>query len=715
MESPIRNDEVKSVGLVQVLTPEQTEEQSRAREAEPQTDPVVIELAGHIRKCFTAADTAKRAGKKPIQTRLLQCSRQREGEYDPEKQALIDKQGGTNIYMMLTDIKCRAAESWLKDIMLPSGERPFAIESTPIPELPPDVVEGIYAGVQKFFQQNIASGRINPNDVGELGPKAVEKMRADLLKEIKKEGKKAAEQMTVEVNDQLTEGNWYQALSDLIEDVCSFPTAFIEGPIIRKKKVLEWHETPDGVGYTPIPIEKIVREYERFSPFDAFPSPGARSVQDGYFIRRLFYRRSDLMGMIGVEGFDETAIRNVLIQYGDGGLRSWIHDDNERAEIENKPNEDQDPEGKIECLKFWGNVQGSMLKEWGMNEQEIPDPDVDYSIVAYAIGEYVISARINPHPLGGRKLFSTSFKKKNDSIWGKCPPEMMRDIQDICNSCARAIVNNMAIGSGPQVWMIRDRLPIGQDAEDMFPWKIWPFESDKVKGRADVPMGFFQPTVITEKLLALYQYFFEQASEVTGIPAYIYGSDKIGGAGKTASGLSMLMGAASKGLRSVAKNIDEGAIAPSVKEHWLHVMVNEPSKARGDVKIVARASEYLIQQEQISLRRNEFMQTTTNPIDAAIMGNGGRAYLLRERAKDLKLDTDKIVPDDETIAQNDANAKIQEIMMVLSQKLNIPVENLMAIAMGQGGGMAPGKKPTNLDVAGNPLQGKAAQTVGNRG
>ena len=66
-------------------------------------------------------------------------------------------------------------------------------------------------------------------------------------------------------------------------------------------------------------------------------------------------------------------------------------------------------------------------------------------------------------------------------------------------------------------------------------------------------------------------------------------------------GLSMLMNAASKSLKAVAGNADNGLIKPSIEEHWLHIMLNEPEEARGDIKIVARASEYLIMMEQLQI------------------------------------------------------------------------------------------------------------------
>ena len=46
--------------------------------------------------------------------------RQRNGEYEPDKLAAIQAQGGSEIYDV-NQVKCRGAESWLRDILLDSG------------------------------------------------------------------------------------------------------------------------------------------------------------------------------------------------------------------------------------------------------------------------------------------------------------------------------------------------------------------------------------------------------------------------------------------------------------------------------------------------------------------------------------------------------------------------------------------------------------------
>ena len=88
--------------------------------ADRQADSVVLGLTSHLRLCW---DAAKRS-RKPLETIMLRALRQRNGEYEADKLQQIHQQGGSDIYMMITEVKCRAAESWLRDILLDQGTPP---------------------------------------------------------------------------------------------------------------------------------------------------------------------------------------------------------------------------------------------------------------------------------------------------------------------------------------------------------------------------------------------------------------------------------------------------------------------------------------------------------------------------------------------------------------------------------------------------------------
>jgi hypothetical protein len=681
--------------------------------------PVISSLAGHVRAALTAAHTAK---EHDVTQRLLSCLRAREGKYDGETAALIAEQGGTDIFMMLTDTKCRALEGWLSDIMLPSGERPFAVEPTPIPSIPPELVERFETMFQQHYMQlsyeQAAMNGVPPENVT-IDPehyqeyrKAEEKNLIDMLVE---QAEKDASDLERHIADELFEGGWYKTLSELIYDFSTYPTCFMEGPIYKRKPSIEWFPSLDGsvLKSKPRVVNKIVKEYDRISPFDVFPSPGSRTIQDGDLCIRKRYNRRDLEKLRGVPGYNADIINTVLQHYANGYQENFTFD-TEVEDLQDRPNYRHDPEGHIDCIKFYGSVQGFKLLSWGMSSKQITDPFMDYQIICYMVGHYIIGAKLNPHPLGRRNIYSASFERKNDSVWGKSPPELMEDIQKICNSLARAICNNAAIASGPQVYQLADLIPAGQENTNIYPWKIWKFSGEKLKGLGGTqrPMEFYQPAVIAGELQILYDYYFKQGSEVTGIPAYIYGSDRVGGAGKTASGLAMLMESAGKGLRNAAKNLDEGIIAPSVEEHWLDLMLSRPDLAKGDSRVKPRGSEYLIQMAALQMRRKEYLDATNNATDMQIIGPGGRAELLRENAKALKMNPEKIVPPPEKMLSTMVDQQIQAVIQRLAQAMNVPPEQIIAMIQqpaNQGQGQQQPGQPQEQNVAGGPPAGMEAR------
>jgi hypothetical protein len=673
----------QQMGLVLVQSGDDLNRQDEMRkEAEKkQHQPIITNLAAYVR---TVWERNKRA-KESIERELLRDMRQLNGEYDPDVLAKIEAQKQPPIYMMVTSIKAFAAKSWLKDIMLLSGERPFNLDPTPIPDLPEGVRQKAAAQLQQAFMQLQAMRQDAPQTQEEAEKvmlQAAEKMRETLLKKLKEKADEDAETLTDEVDDDLTEGGWYQMLHRFIDDIVDKKTAFVMGPIPKKKKVLEWATDEEG-GAHPMIVEKVVDSWENPDGLDVYPSPGMKDLQNGDLIVRIRFTRKELNEMIGTPGFDENAIRLVLWDYGQGGLREWLSTDSERnAILDSTDDNSGNPDHKIDCLKMWASIQGRMLLEYGMTPEQVPDPDLDYEAVVYLIGNHVIGARLNSHPLKKRNIYGTSFRPKNGSIWGDGVPGVMRDIQTMCNAAARAMARNMSIASGPQVGYNVSRLPPGANITNIYPWKIWQFTDSEVNTNTP-PMMFFQPNMHVDELLKVYQYWYDQASEVTGIPAYVYGSADVGGAGETASGLSMLMNSAAKGLKSVAQNIDMYCITPTVEEAWLQIMLYNPKKARGDIKVVARASAYLLVMEQLMVRRNEFLQLTNNPTDMAIIGNQGRAEILRETVKTLKIPVDRVVPDRESIEQQTKQQELQNIAQNISQALGVPPEQAMAMMMGQ--------------------------------
>jgi hypothetical protein len=178
----------------------------------------------------------------------------------------------------------------------------------------------------------------------------------------------------------------------------------------------------------------------------------------------------------------------------------------------------------------------------------------------------------------------------------------------------------------------------------MHPWKIWQVTNDPM-GSSSPAVRFTQPDDNAQTLMAVYDKFARLADDHSGIPAYLYGDLNVQGAGRTSSGLSMLMGAAGKGIRQVVGHIDGDVIKPIVHRQFVYNMrYDEDETIKGDAQVLAKGAINLAVKETVNVRRIEFLNATANQVDMEIVGKDGRAAILREIAKGLQMPVDEIIP-----------------------------------------------------------------------
>ena len=681
---------ITSYGGVVAISQKRLSQEARAKVEERQAEPEIQSLVQYLRQCWWKARDHKRMTVEPD---LFSNLRQRKGEYDPDKLAKIQQQGGSEVFMTLTGNKCRSASSWIKDVYLgQQGDRPWTVGPGNYPELSDDVHQQIIAQVQQAMQRALAAGyQPQPGEAYELA----QTIKTQTLSAMKEEAARRAERMGDKMEDQLLDGGWMQAMADFIDDLVTFKAACLKGPVVRRQRKLTWEAGPNGT-YAPQVQDQLVPEFERVSPFDIYPSPDSYGVEDGYLFQRHRLTRRSLLALKGVEGYDNDAIDYVLDQYYLQGWTEWLFGDAERADVEGRspPFLRGNPDERIDALQFWGSVNGRrLIDDWHMSEKDIPDPNDDYEIEGWLINQTVIKCMLNPDPLRRRPYYVTAYAKEPGNFWGTALPEVIADIQAVCNATARALVNNMGISSGPQVAVTVDRLPPGEDVTNVYPWKIWQFTSDPT-GSQQKPIEFFQPNPMVAELMGLYEKFEQKADDYTGIPKYLVGGETTGGIGRTSSGLSMMLQNAGKAIKQVVTNIDVDVTEPLLKRLYdFNMRYATDPDLKGDIDIVVKGANAVVAKDALHLRRNEFLQATSNPIDMQIVGAEGRATVLREIAKGLDLDTDKIVPD-------------SEMMKIRAASINQNIAAQNAPKPGAPG--APGSPPSGQQ----PLQANGAPHPG---
>jgi hypothetical protein len=615
-----------------------------------QQSELVLGLVAYVKSCWNPA----RIAKKPIENIMLRALRQRNGQYEADKLQQIKGQGGSQVYMMLTEVKCRGAESWLRDILLDTGTPPWDLTPTPIPDLAPDQLEelkNLFA--QKVIKDMQAKG-VAPTveEMAELEEVVSQDFRFAVLQE----AQNRADKMKLKINDQFAQGGWADAFNEFITDMVTYPSAFVKGPVVRRQRILGYSKGQDGSTIVE-GTERLGPEYERVNPFNIYPEPGITHINEGYIFEHHPMSRSQLADLIGVPGYDDEAIREVL-KIGNG--QSWINEDTklQEEEQERKYYSYESPTETFDALEFWGKVSGKMLQDWGLSEEEVPDSAKEYDANVWVVGNYVIKAILNYDPLGEKPYVKTSFIKAPGAFWGKGIPEIIEDLQNVCNAAARSLVNNMGLASGPQVEVNLERIPPNEDITQLHPWKIWQVTNDPL-GSSAPAVRFSQPDSRANELMGVYDRFSKLADDHSGVPSYVTGDLNVSGAGRTASGLSMLMGSAGKGIRQIVMYIDNDIVRPIVQRQFIYNMrYDEDESIKGDVEVLARGAINLATKETLNVRRVEFLNATANPIDIEIVGQDGRAALLREVAKGLQMPVDDIIPSREKGSQQ-AKGKAQ--------------------------------------------------------
>jgi len=666
--------------LIPIARASDLEAAAQRESAEKQMTPMIQGLSAHVRRRWEVMRDHKR---NTIEDRLSACVRARNMEYDPGKMAEIREMGGSEIFMGIVSTKCRTATAWLRDTLLGVGaDKPWALSATPIPEVPPEVAANLQRIMAANLQQYYAEGnqQLDPMELKELAAG----MKDTATRSMKHEAEKRVERMELKMQDQLAEGGWVKALYEFTNDLATFPFAVLKGPIPRKRKAMKY--VKGGLAA----IDVLRDEWERVDPYKFFWSPWGDDIQNMPVMELHHLTREDLEAMLGVEGYDESAIRTLLMDFGSGGFGWLDQTDSEMEAVTGKDFDDATTE-IVAALQLWDSIPGKLLIEWGMSEEEVEDPHKSYPCEVWMINNVIIKAVLNYDPLGRKPYYLTSFEKVPGRIDGNGVADLCIDAQNMCNAAARALANNMGISSGPQVGVNVSRLPAGEDITQMHPWKIWQFKTSEY-GDASPPMQFFQPNSNAGELMGVFDKFMELADEVSGIPRYMTGQH-VPGAGRTSSGLSMLISNAGKSIKQVIGNVDHDVITPMLeRQYQRNLRYSDDPDLIGDVQIIARGAMSLVVKEAEAVRKNEFLRLILeSPVAQQIVGPEGTAELMRDLAGNLNTNVDRLVPSREDILKKQAE---QQMMMQQQQA--------MAAAQGAQGSQG----PANLQEDGTPQGGR---------
>ena len=639
---------------------------SQVEETEQQDiEPLVAEIQSKFQVCSDK--------RQDDENRWLQAYHNYRGQY--YKNVHFTQHEKSRVFVKVTKTKVLAAYGQIIDVLFGTGKFPLIIQETKVPEgiaeyahmnpmkeqmgdenmEPTPSIEGNleyepgqpiteessdlgYPGDGKELPAGATFNSLGSKWLGGLEEKYEE---ADLsegpakLPEFPqiKPAQIASRQLQKLIEDQLDESNANIILRSAIFESCLLGTGIIKGPFTYNKTLHKYNLSGNGNARQYAPEFVKVPKIEFCSIWDFYPDPNARSMDEcEYVIQRHRMNRHQFKDLINRPFFSKEKIEECLIMGPTYDKKNW----ETQIDLENNSFGDIE-KNRFEVLEFWGTIDAMTAREYGLEVAEEIEDLTEVQVNIWTCKGKVI--RMVENPFKPFRIPYQAFAYENNpyQFFGIGVPENMDDAQQIMNGHARMAIDNLAL-AGNLVFDIDESALVNNQNMEVFPGKIFKRQAG-VPGQAIYGIKF--PNTATENM-QMFDKFRQLADESTGIPSYSHGQTGVQSMTRTASGMSMLMGAASLNIKTVIKNIDDSLIKPLGESmfQWNMQFYEGELPIIGDFEVKATGSSSLMRKEVRSQRLTMFLQTIQNPQIAPFVRI---SEVIKELAYSLDLDPEEII------------------------------------------------------------------------
>ena len=625
-----------------------------------------INLVGIIQSRFAQAETARDTDER----RWLRAYENYRGLY--AKSIKFRESEKSRIFVKITKTKVLAAFGQLVDVIFGTGKFPIGIAETKIPEGEKEHAyldtQNLNPGLETTIPDNIGNRLEDAPvesiyDVGFEGDGKVLKpgatlgtgMFEDSLEEQAeqvglKEGlspnpqalelspaQKSARRMEKLIHDQIEESNGSSEIRNALLESALLGTGIVKGPFNFNKRLNNWAMNEEGEReYSPVDVR--VPRIEFVSCWDFYPDPAGTSIQEcEYIVHRHKMNKSQLRQLRNMPYFDEEAIREAIrmgANYEEKDFEYQLKDD---AQVE-------DYSSNFEVLEYWGIMDAEYAREVGIDLDDSIDDLDEVQINAWICGDKLLRAVINPFTQYRIPYNAFPYQRNPYNFFGIGVAENMDDSQQIMNGHARMAIDNLAL-AGSLVFDVDESALVGGQNMEIYTGKIFRRQAG-MPGQSIYGLKF--PNTAPENMM-MFARFRQLGDEQTGIPSYSHGQTGVQSMTRTASGMSMLLGASSLNIKTVVKNLDDFLLKPLGESYfqWNMQFFEGNLDIQGDLEVKATGTNSLMQKEVRSQRLTMFLQTTQNPTIAPFVKI---SKLVSELAYSLDLDPDEILNDPEEAA-----------------------------------------------------------------
>jgi len=456
------------------------------------------------------------------------------------------KSSRSTVFVNITQPYVDMASSRVADMLLPTDDKPFSIQPTPLP----DVVKS-------------ADDHSHMPDGQATVAQAAQAMMLEM-------DTKAAAAET-QIWDWLVESNWHSEMRKVIEQAARIGSGVIKGPF-PSKSIKRKVDRNQGEIKMVIDVE-IKPTSKQIDVWNLYPDPSCgQSIHDGdYVFEQDTISARQLREMIGVDGYIESEIKE-LLQAGPN-----------KKNIDSKGKTlDTD---KFDIWYYYGNADSDDMQASGC---DCEDGD-QIPVVVAMVEDRVIKAGLSVLESGEFPYDVMVWQRRVDHWAGLGVSRQTRTSQRMVNAASRNMLDNAGVAAGPQM-IINTSVIYPMDGQwSITPMKLWGINDDADVQDVQRAFAAVQIPMMQAEMGAIIKMGMEFAERATSMPLLMQGNQ--GSATETVGGMTILDRNASSVLRRIAKISDDDVTEPHITRYyeWL-LLYGKDDAMKGDMNIISLGS-----------------------------------------------------------------------------------------------------------------------------
>ena len=569
------------------------------------------------------------------------------GSADPVKPT------GSTVFPNITRPYVDAASARVSDMLLPTDDKSWSIEPTPVPEL-----VGIAKG--EFSREVEQQMQASFND-----PQALAAEKSRLTAEIEQQIAIAREKASAterRIQDWHIESQYHAHAREQIEDCARIGTGVLKGPVASRRKKTAYKDGQIIITSEIKPVSSCV------SPWNCYPDGGCgQDIQNGsYHWERDDITRMKLEALKDQPGYIAEAVDACLFEGPHEACK--LKEGQEIPGLQKRDTKDLFEIWYGYCTaekqKFVAALNAGEDTPVGEDgEPSLAEPGDAYPeqihVHVVMVNNRVIRISQNILDTGEFPYDYMVWQRRKDSPWGIGIARQVRTAQRIVIAGFRNMMDNGGMASGPQVIVNREYVQPMDGIYSIESWKFWDMVKD-LDGNMDMDNVFRFVTVsmYQAEMQAIIELGLRLAEDATGLPMIMQGQTN-SATPDTLGGMQIQNDNASTVLRRIARLYDDRVTERHIRRYYTFHLQYGPDDEKGDFALNAMGSSALVERAIQAQQMPFILKMSENSVYGLDPKKVGE-----EQVKAMRFDYNRFKFDDE---------KWQQVVEQLAQKPQNPI------------------------------------------